>query len=278
MIKFHTVTLDDTETCLELFNLAGWGNTEEDLRRMLHYAPGGCFIADEGVGMVSTVNYGIIGWIGNLIVRPDARGKGVGAKLMKKTIRHLRNSGVQSIRLDSVQKAVGLYKRLGFRKEFRSLRYRGVARSVEGGLATIMRETDIEEVTELDESFFGVSRERMLNRIYVEYPEHCFTAGDGSKMEGFIMAKRGDPVNRVGPWICNPERPDLAGCLWNSLMQSFEGEEMWIGIPEENRAAGDIVESTGFIEQPFATRMCLGECTPMGNVSGRFSIGAPDKG
>jgi len=278
MVRFHTITLEDRVTCLKLFDMAGWGNTENDFRRMLHYAPGGCFIVGDGIGMVSTVNYGSVGWIGNLIVHPDYRGRGVGAELMKKAITHLQDSGVESIRLDAVQKAVSLYRRLGFREEFRSLRYRGVARSGKGGLAENMSESDLEEVIELDKAYFGTSREVMLNRVFAEYPEHCFTVRIGSKIKGYIMAKKGSPVNRVGPWICNPTRPDHARHLWNSLMQSFNGEEIWIGIPEENKAAVDIVDATGFIQQPSALRMCLGKCTLMGNVAGRFSIGAPDKG
>jgi hypothetical protein len=197
---------------------------------------------------------------------------------MKKAIKYLGESGVQSIRLDAVQRAVSLYRRLGFREEFRSLRYRGVAQSGNGDLAVNMREAFLEEVFKLDEAYFGISRGVMLNRVYAEYPEHCFTVWEGSKIEGYIMAKEGDPVNRVGPWICNPTRPEHAGQLWNSLMHSFNGEEMWIGIPEENRTSVDIVEATGFIEHPSAIRMCLGECSPLGDVTGRFSIGAPDKG
>ena len=250
----------------------------DDFCRMLHYAPRGCFMADRGLGMVSTVNYGLVGWIGNLIVHSDYRGRGLGAELMKKAIKFLQDSGVQSIRLDAVQRAVSLYRRLGFREEFRSLRYRGVAQSSKDAWAANMGEADLEDVIELDEAYFGISRGVMLNRVYAEYPEHCFTVWEGSKIEGYIMAKEGDPVNRVGPWICNPEKPKLAGQLWNSLMQSFKGEEMWIGIPEENRTSVDIVEATGFIEQPSAIRMCLGECSPLGDVTGRFSIGAPDKG
>ena len=278
MLDFHTITQADRDQCMKLFEMAGWGNTVDDFRRMLHYAPDGCFIAEGEIGMVSTVNYGSVGWIGNLIVNPDNRNRGIGAELMKKAIKHLRESGVSSIRLDAVQRAVSLYRRLGFKMEFRSLRYRGTAQTGKGRRAANMIESDLEDVIELDESYFGTNRGVMLKRVYAEYPEHCFTVWDNSKIEGYIMAKMGDPVNRVGPWICNPEKPELAGQLWNSLMQSFEGEEMWIGIPEENRTSVDIVEATGFIEQPSAIRMCLGECKTMGDVYGRFSIGAPDKG
>lgn len=278
MVNFSLINLDDLDICLRLFEIAGWGNTKEDFLRMIHYSPDGCFLADTDVGMVSTINYGQVGWIGNLIVRTEERGKGIGAELMRKATGYLKTQGVRSIRLDSVEKAVNLYRRLGFREEFKSLRYIGTARSFDDNLACEMKKNDLEAVANLDRAYFGVCRKRIINRIYSDYPEHCFTAWNDSRLEGYIMAKLGEPFNRVGPWICNPNRIDLARSLWNYLMHSLEGKKMWIGIPEVNRVSIEIIEKCGFKPQPSALRMCLGECYPMGNVYGRFSIGAPDKG
>ena len=61
------MTLDDEGFFLELIALTGWGNTAADYRRMLHYEPGGCFVATiEGarVGMVNSTLYGEAGWPG----------------------------------------------------------------------------------------------------------------------------------------------------------------------------------------------------------------------
>ncbi len=71
--------------------------------------------------------YGEVGFIGNLIVAPETRGGGVGAALMKKAIERLTSEGAGTIRLDGVQKAIPLYERLGFKGEYWSLRYNGVA-------------------------------------------------------------------------------------------------------------------------------------------------------
>nr|MBC8498141.1 GNAT family N-acetyltransferase [Candidatus Bathyarchaeota archaeon] len=75
---------EDEGFFLELIGLTGWGNTVADFRRMLHYEPGGCFLASRDgvdVGMVNSTLYGSVGWIGNLVVHPGHRGEGIGAAL-----------------------------------------------------------------------------------------------------------------------------------------------------------------------------------------------------
>jgi len=64
-----------------------WNVRVEDLRRMLDYEPNGCFVAEvneELVGHVFTVDYGQLGWIGLLIVKPEYRRMEVGRLLMEK--------------------------------------------------------------------------------------------------------------------------------------------------------------------------------------------------
>jgi len=72
-LEFRVMTLDDMGVYLRLMEIAGWGNTADDLRRLLHYEPEGCFVVSlegEDIGMVATTNYGQVGWIGNLVVLP----------------------------------------------------------------------------------------------------------------------------------------------------------------------------------------------------------------
>jgi ribosomal protein S18 acetylase RimI-like enzyme len=280
-LKIRTMEKGDVELCVNLFNIAGWGNTKSDAFRMLQFSPGGCFIAsfdDVNLGMVSSTGYGNQGWIGNLIVHPEYRGRGFGATLMEKAINHLNKQGVKSIRLDSVPLAVNLYKRLGFRPEFNSLRFIGEGKDCPEKYAEPMMLKDLETVARLDESYFGSSRKRMLGRILEEFPELCYTVRDDSQLMGYIMGKRGTEINRIGPWICDPDRPELAEGLLKQLMSKLDGEKLWIGVPEENTASVHILVRNGFQQQPSSQRMCRGECNTLGNVNGRFSIGAPDKG
>ena len=281
MTAIRPMTLDDEGFFLELIALTGWGNTAADFRRMLHYEPGGCFLAAmEGarVGMVNSTLYGEAGWIGNLVVHPHHRGRGTGEALMRHAMAHLADSGASSIRLDAVQKAIPLYERLGFKARHWSLRFSGLGRALDAPDVIKMTGRHLGDVVELDKAYFGLSRERVLRRVLEDFPGYCFAAVEDGVLKGFIMAKAGESNIRIGPWICEPARSDLAEALLRRLMTVSTGEKLWIGIPEGNQKSVEIVRSHGFEDLQSSLRMCYGECPTLGDVRGRFSIGGPDKG
>jgi len=280
-LVIRQMTEDDESFFLELISLTGWGNTADDLGRMLHYEPLGCFVTvldGADAGIVASTDYGEVGWIGNLMVLPERRGRGIGAALMRRAMCHLLDSGVHSIRLDAVEKAIPLYERLGFRTEFGSLRFTGTGKPTQVKGTEEMKASDMGEVVELDTRFFGASRERMLGRVQGDFPGLCYVARAASRIVGFIMSKPSDVSVRIGPWICEPGRPDLAESLLRRLMGEVRGENLWIGVPEENQASVKILKENGFESLPTSLRMCYGRCEPMGDAAGRFSIGAADKG
>jgi hypothetical protein len=141
-----------------------------------------------------------------------------------------------------------------------------------------MHASHLEGVLDLDAKYFGANRERMLRRVFEDFPEYCFAACEEGVVRGYIMAKRGESNVRIGPWACEPSKVELAGSLLRRLMDSTAGEMLWIGVPEENRASVEILTAHGFSGLPSSLRMCYGECSVMGDPRGRFSIGAPDKG
>jgi len=272
---------EDEGFFLELIGLTGWGNTVADFRRMLHYEPGGCFLASRDgvdVGMVNSTLYGSVGWIGNLVVHPGHRGEGIGAALMSRAMEHLTDSGAASIRLDSVEKAIPLYERLGFRAEYASLRFSGLGMAFDVPDVEEMNASHLEGVLDLDARYFGVNRERMLRRVFEDFPEYCFVACEEGVVRGYIMAKRGESNVRIGPWVCEPSRAERAEDLLRKMMDATAGERLWIGVPEGNRASVEILTEHEFSGLPSSLRMCYGECSVMGDQRGRFSIGAPDKG
>lgn len=280
-VSIRRMTKGDLGFCVKLMRMTGWGITFDDLRRMLSYEPDGCFIASldgADVGMVDSTSYGDVGWVGNLVVLPQHRGLGIGASLMRSAIQHLKDSGVGSIRLDSVSKAIPLYRRLGFTEEYLSLRFTGIGRSCDVTGVEVMLKADLPDVLELDGMFFGASRARMLSRVLHDFPGLCYVARTGSLVVGYIMAKEGEGLRKIGPWICEPGRPGVAEALLQKIMDESVGGKLWVGVPEGNKASVEILGSYGFEGLPSSTRMCHGDCTPIGDVRGVFGIGAADKG
>ncbi len=280
-VDIREMTAGDLDFCLEMFRITGWGNTADDVRRMISYEPGCCFAASlggEDVGMVGSIGYGEVGYLGNLIVLPEYRGRGIGAALMNEAMEHLLDSGAKSIRLDSVPKAIPLYQRLGFREESLSLRFTGRASEKGSKGCERMMESDLPAVLSLDQEFFGVPRGKVLMRVYADFPGLCFVAREGSRLVGFIMAKEGEGRTRIGPWICKPNEGGIAENLLHRLMDEVAGSTVWAGVPEGNRGSVEILERNGFISGPSSHRMCHGECGDTGIVEGIFGVGGPDKG
>jgi len=280
-IDIREMTVGDLGFCLEMFRITGWGNTADDVLRMISYEPGGCFIAGlggEDVGIVGSIRYGEVGYLGNLIVQPGHRGRGIGAALMKEAMEHLLDSGVKSIRLDAVPKAISLYERLGFREESLSLRFTGLASETGSTGCERMIESDLPAVLSLDQRLFGAPRGRVLRRVHADFPKLCFVVRKSSKLNGFIMAKEGEGRTRIGPWICEPDEWGSAKKLLHRLMDDVAGSPMWAGVPEGNRCSVEILERNGFKSGLSSHRMCYGRCGETGIVEGIFSVGGPDKG
>ncbi len=280
-IETRTMTNKDIPFALKLQDIVGWGNTFADIERSLYYEPKGCFIAslDEiDVGVVNSYLYDKVGFIGNLIVDPETRGKGVGAELMTKAIKRLIADGAETIRLDGVQKAIPLYERLGFKGEYKSLRFNGVAAKAPHKSVETIISADLKQIIKLDTSISGLNRAQKLTRVQKDFPHLCFKVLNDGEIKGFIMARKGVSNIRVGPWICDPKYGELAEHLLNALTSEVEGSKIWVGVPEHNRLSVDILESKMFIQMTSSLRMCYGLFPKLENVSGIFGIGAPDKG
>lgn len=281
MVDFRVMTHEDKDFFMQLMDMVGWGMTVEDYERMLHLSPDCLFLASiDGVdlGMVAATNYGELAWIGNLVVLPETRGKGIGAALMNKTIGYLSEKGVESIRLDGVQLAVPLYRRLGFKDEYWSLRYTGVATQHDAPETHPMMLDNLDEVIDFDTMVFNASRRDAIQYNYNRYPNLAFTAWGENGLIGYIMAKRGKTNIKIGPWVCKPGNPEIAEGLLRSVMNQVVGEDMWVGIPEENLDGVRILEKNGFEPLPSSLRMCYGDCSKVEDVKAVYGLGGPDKG
>jgi len=279
MINFRVMKPTDLPFFMQLMDLVGWGMIPRDYERILAFSPEGCFIASENkkdLGMVATTNYGNIAWIGNLVVQPETRGKGIGGALMRHAIDYLISTGTRAIRLDGVQPAIPLYRRLGFKDEYWSLRYTGTATHHETD-CTPMKPEDLDTVSKLDKQVFKDDRRHILEYFYRLYPELCYTTYENDKLVGYIMAKEGASNTKIGPWIAEPDHICAEKLLY-AVMNQRIGEEIWVGTPEGNKHSVKILEKLGFTQHPSSLRMCYGDCSIKENVEYTYGLGGPDKG
>ena len=220
---------------------------------------------EQPVGIGVATSYGESGFIGQLIVRPDFRGQGIGAKLLEHAINYLRVQGAKTIYLDGIPNAVSLYERYGFRKVCRSLRYSGVINAMQDRGIRPLLVKDLPSVYLLDRQAFGADRSDFLAHRLRYYPNLCKVIVDGDHVSGFILGQQGDRWFAAGPWVVS-NRTSRPESLLESLACEAGETPLNLGILESNRRGVELVASLGFEARPDPPwRMALGPSKDLGD-------------
>jgi GNAT superfamily N-acetyltransferase len=259
MTVISLMTDADLEFATELATGEEWGYLEEDFRRLVLFEPEGCFVAwhrGERVGIVTTTSYEDYGFLGSMIVRKGARGKGIGESLLSHAITYLRGRGVKTVELDGVFSAVSLYRRLGFTDKYLSLRFKGLGCAVEDR-ASPFRPEQAERVVVFDRAGTGISRERVIGLLLAEFPDSVYVVG-GDSIAGYAMVRpREGAYFAIGPLVA--EDAGVAELLLRSIMANQKDEVLTIGVPAVNRDAVSMLLRNRFTYAEPSLRMYLGQ-------------------
>jgi ribosomal protein S18 acetylase RimI-like enzyme len=353
-VAFRPLVDADEDFFLTLTTLARWGTARGDFKRSRTIEPHGGIVAylttprKHPVGLVHTYTYGGIGWIGNVLVLPCFRNQGLGRALMSQAQALLASRGVAVTALEAVERAVPLYRRVGFTANYQTLRYardlhkKGEPSPMDEDLVAQMRDSDLPDVAAFDLHHSGLARERVLRYAWTDTPSLCLVARRGGVVIGYVMAhyaraadtlpamsrvarvlprsvppevvedqraffrasvRRLDRLAthrvRVGPWVCDPDRADVAAALLDAVVAQSQrilnnapltlrrrtvGDVRRCtvtiaGVPEMNQWALRLLEHNGFEQTRVGVRMTQGAggCD-FERVRSILSIGSADKG
>jgi ribosomal protein S18 acetylase RimI-like enzyme len=258
----------------------GWSSCRDDFEELIKHDSTGSFVGEingEPIGMVCSVNYGEIGFIGNLIVENKFRGHNYGRLLMEYAMKYLLNKGTMSIFLDAVPKAITLYEQLGFRKIAKSLRLESSFIGESPQNTRPMSDEDLKKVVSLDSLHFGDKRENFLQMRYSKHPELSFVLDDDDELLGYIMGSYSGQTLRVGPWVMHNHSPNSNNLLL-ALAEASSTNLMKIGVLETNKDTLAILKKYGFKEMSFSWRMLYGKDTDATQSNHLYAIGGPDRG
>jgi ribosomal protein S18 acetylase RimI-like enzyme len=240
-----------------------------------------CLVAELGghrVGICVATCYANSGFIGELIVRPEQRGMGVGQAFLDHGVSYLKNKGVETVYLDGVLKAVELYERNGFHKVCRSWRFFGQVTANSSPRVRRMAFGDMPEVVALDKRSFGEDRSFFLRRRLAIYPELSYVQVVGGDIAGYILGRSGEGWISAGPWVMS-EQIENPGELLSAFALSVGGQPFSLGILDVNRKACDFLRSLGFVEaEDSPWRMALGASEDLGTSPQCFAVGSAAKG
>lgn len=281
-MEIRIAGVEDLDFASECTAVEGWaGETREALESLFLHNREGFFVAEEDgrrVGICAATSYGKMGFIGELIVRRETRGRGIGPKLLEHAVSYLRERGARSISLDGVGRAVPFYESAGFRMVCRSLRFLGALEGRERPDVRPMREADFNEVASLDLRAFGADRSFFLRRRFKLYPRFCLILESPAGITGFIMGLGGRGIVSAGPWIV-AEQASRPIALLEGLALKARDTPIRIGALESNKAAvSTLLALPGFRPQHPSFRMVLGSPESPGLGLACWAVGSPAKG
>ena len=274
----------DVPFAMELKNLAGWNQTARDWLGYLEFEPEGCFVAEaagQRVGTATSIAYGDrFGWIGMVLVHPDARRLGLGSALLRHAIDYLQRRGVACVKLDATPMGRKVYVPMGFQDEYELSRYEGVAPSTEEATAAavqFMTEGDLPAVIVFDAAAFGAERSAVIRSMSRRNLAYCFVSRDDQgAVNGYLIARDGLNAVQIGPWIARDAT--VADTLLRAFLRRVSGKRVFVDVPHLNAKACALIEKHGFNVQRGFVRMFLGENRHPGNPQQVFGTSSAEKG
>ena len=260
VIEIRLMAVADLPLGLKLSRQAGWNQVESDWRRFLSMQPQGCFVAQlDGTPVATTVTctFGPVAWIAMVLVEVTARRKGLATSLLKHALVFLDGQRIRTIRLDATSAGQPVYERLGFLPEYSLTRYEGIAPQagtephVEAARASLYP-----EIIAFDRQATGTHREKMLLRLFGEWPQAVRVLRRGERLEGFIAARRGANATQIGPCIATD---DAGPALLRDALSRVAGRPVFIDIPRDNACALRVAEAGGLKPQRHFVRMYRGD-------------------
>ena len=215
----------------------GWITDEWELDFLLKSYPEGCFVvldAGQPTGFITAIKYAQSAWIGNLLVLPAFRRRGLGMALMEQVLRRLETSGTETVWLTASADGAGLYRTLGFSRIDRVLRWRGV------GVGTVNSIRPVSSAAAVCIDSLGWGDFRRLIFAAMPHAGSFFMTEDA-----FLIQTATDRGQHIGPW--GAASPKAAAALLDAAMYG-EGPsvELFLDSPETSHAAGEILSARGF--------------------------------
>lgn len=271
---------EDFPFAVSLTQSEGWGFSAEDFARFVAYEPRGCLLASIGetpVGLITSVSYGEVGWIGNVIVVPEYRHRTIGKALLQGAIDHQEGCGVPTIRLNAYESAVPFYQRFGFTEEHGVQRYIGALPQPASAGSHPPDRATWQAVLRLDRRCFGADRSRVLTRVAGDFPSLVVLHAHPSDATGFALGKVAPGGSEIGPLVCLGGEVEARELL-SELLSRLPAGPIELGLSEFNPWAASLASSLQFRRSFRAVQMRRGPPIDGERPATLVAIGGFEKG
>jgi GNAT superfamily N-acetyltransferase len=262
MFHVEKMVPEDFAFAAKLSNTMDWNMTSGDFEFNVKLEPEGCFTLFEGTkraGVATCINYGRVGWFGNLIVEPAYRHKGAGTQLVKNAVDYLITKEVTTIGLYAYEHLISFYCNIGFKRymDFQVLKATNVSTAGNAEMKTAKKK-DVPALVKLDRLCFGASRSKLLEPILLDKNNICHVSVENGEITGFVTTKVYGQMAEVGPLVCRRKHVNAAAGLLKSVLRNLRGLEVYVCVPSTETALINVAAEAGFAEEFRVARMFLG--------------------
>ena len=266
----------DIPAGMRLKEIAGWNQVPADWEAYLQLEPQGCFVAEldeKTVATTTTINYeSRFGWIGMVIVDPNARRQGIAGRMLNQAIAFLEAASCRCQKLDATEAGARVYQQVGFAVEYEVERWAGAGLLTSGMVnppLPALSTADLDRIGGLDGAAFGASRRKLLE-WYCSNRGPRFLAGHREKPTGYVAGRPGSGAWQMGPLVA--ESAEVAKQLMSGFLAELPGEPVIADVPAHNSEAIHLLEGFAFTRQRVLQRMYRGENSAPGRPGLMFGL------
>ena len=247
----------DVPRGMELVQMAGWNQTEDDWAIMLKVGSGYGIHDEVGTLLASSIVISYppqVGWIGMVLVDEAARRKGHASRLLEHVIAVLRADGLVPM-LDATPAGREVYRKLGFTDVAPISRWRGVASGSSRATKSPPARLNLSKLAAavaMDARAFGTPRTALLSDFSARPGAVTLALPDG---RGALWSRAGRTATQIGPVVA--ESVDDAQALCAMALDDIRGPVL-LDVPDRETVLAAMLSTRGFtVERPFI-RMAAG--------------------
>lgn len=241
----------------------GWAAHDWALRAVMDPSDARCVVAIDADGAVvavgSGIAYGLLGWVGNMVVAEAHRRRGVGAAILEDILAFLADDrGCTRLELYATADGRPLYERYGFSLTDPSVFVRVSRGGMPGPVDPVVElaaTRDPDEVAAYDEPRFGGNRRRLLAMMAADPGRPLLTARVDGALAGYVWLRADGP--RIGPFLA--DTPEVAAALLDEAFRRVPAaHELTMNLPTANQPGAAWLASLGAPLEPWDGRMARG--------------------
>lgn len=265
MFRIKKMSPEDFTFGIRITDSMSWNLVEEDFEYMTKLEPEGCFVLlhdSTRIGIATTISFGKLGWLGNVIVTENYRKKGGGSFLVQHSLEYLKSKDVRTIGLYAYIDTVPFYRSLGFQcdLEFSILMGKGFFSSVAANPKEANRQ-EVQKIIDFDHSYIGESRKKTLEPTLLNADNLCYVSIKDRQISGYAVAKVYEEMAEVGPLICPRGHSDTAISLLKTILSKLIDFKISMCVPRNESSILNMLTNHGFTENFRVSRMFSGPST-----------------